>query len=588
MRSLALFLLALSLLGTPLLAQETQETNDSSGSSGSAADGAADSGGREQPPPVPEEPGSVKTPEERAAPAVPSETDIRLPNMLLQVREVELDTVAAALPDSPPVELPDISGPLPADGDDAEATASIQLPDPGGPGFTAETREQEASLFSRGVLGIGTMNHIIGSLSLYRLGVDPRLRFEFDHEGYDGYQFQQPGDGFFHQANSLTGSVEASFPRWELSTEAGFNEVEEGMQDNPNYYSVKRRELSGGVRSQYRAADRLTLQGELDGGATQRIFAVREAETSRRQEEVGLSSTLGAELSFQRFTGIFDLTYQLTALDGGVGHLLGPELSAEMSFPNSLFLSAGAGVAWNFGSYVRGPFSLEVSGTVLDTLTLTLRGGYEVAPFDMSEQWEEELLSGLPAPGESSAPTPIERFYGELTGSWKIVGDALTLDTGVEAEYALNGLDIGTFDTGESVYPLVREERIGIAPRLTLNWRQGVLQLSGGWQGELQEAPIWEPDQLYTVSLELSEVAERFGGSVTGEMPVYGAEALMPRLTATSHVDLADGIRLVAEAHDLLAPIMDDGRPRLGPSVTENYPFIEPGFRFIIKTELSL
>lgn len=549
-----------------------------SGSSGGNGDSAAT-------PAVPEEPGTVVTPDQRANPAVPDETDILLPNMLLRVREVELDRVAAALPDSPPVELPDLSGPLPNESGETElATQSIQLPDPGGPGFTAETQEQQASLFSRGVLGIGTMNHILGSLSLYRLGVDPRLRFEFTHEDYDGYQFHEPGDGYFRQINSLTGSVEASFPRWELSTEAAFNEREEGMQENDDFYSVKRREFSGTVRTSYIAADRLTLRGSVGGDAAQRIFAVRAAESSRRQEQVTLSSEFGADLTLEEFTGSLNLDYRLTALSSNTAHLFRPSLSGEYTFASSLFLAGEAGIAWDFGRYLRVPFSLELSGPVADVLTLTLRGGYSVEPFDMSAQWEQELLTGLP----NDRPAPIERFFGQLSGTWRIIGDTLTMDAALEGGYAVNALDIKPFSTGSDTFPLVREPMWELRPRIGLNWRSGVFRLSAGWEADLIESPEWVAPHLLSATMELSEVAERLGGSLRAEMPIY-SEPIVPRLSASAHVDLADGIRLVAEGTDLLAPVLgDEGRPTIGTEVTEDFPFIQPGFRFIIRTELSL
>jgi hypothetical protein len=74
---------------------------------------------------------------------------------------------------------------------------------------------------------------------------------------------------------------------------------------------------------------------------------------------------------------------------------------------------------------------------------------------------------------------------------------------------------------------------------------------------------------------------------MSGELPVY-EELIVPRLGVQGFFDVVEGVRLVTELEDVLAPLLPEGRPRIGSTVNEDFPYIQPGFRLIVKTEISL
>ncbi|TFH04114.1 MAG: hypothetical protein E4H09_04110, partial [Spirochaetales bacterium] len=139
-----------------------------------------------------------------AGPSEPTDTDIMIPDLLLKVEELTVDDVQAVLPPEGALALGQISIPLPAAGDLTVDESAFTVPLPGaavaGPGSTS-------SFFSSGRLGAGSVNHIVGDLSLYKLGESPRFRVEFAHEGLDGYQFQDAGTGFFSSTNTVSGWI---------------------------------------------------------------------------------------------------------------------------------------------------------------------------------------------------------------------------------------------------------------------------------------------------------------------------------------------------------------------------------------------
>jgi hypothetical protein len=62
----------------------------------------------------------------------------------------------------------------------------------------------------------------------------------------------------------------------------------------------------------------------------------------------------------------------------------------------------------------------------------------------------------------------------------------------------------------------------------------------------------------------------------------------MPWLGLTGSFAPSDELEFTLEFADMLAPLLESGRPAHGPSVSPEFPFIEPGFRASIFTRISL
>jgi hypothetical protein len=594
--SCALVLLVLQgVVAQETVAQESNAEQDSGSQSGTAQSetgqsGSGQSGTAQSAEAAPEElPESADPPEpedleQPSAASQPQETDIRLPGMLLEIAEVELDTVAAELPGAGPVELPDVQTPLPAEGELPVADRPLELPSPTGPGMQAEDDDGgEASLFSRGVLGAGSMNHILGSISLYRVGTDPRLRFEFSHEGYDGYQFEEPGTGFFYTENIIEGWVAGSGSTTEFEVETRFRDREEGLQENPDFYSVRHRLLGGSGSFSVRPADRLTIGTNVEASRADRIFTVKASDTARRNGEFFIHPQTRAELQAGDFTGGVELDYDFSALGGEIQQLARGSLFGELGLAGSWFLDGKVGGFWNTEDLWLMPFELGISGSISDVLSISARGGFEVERQRLRDLWQEVSL--LETPQRPLAPE--QSFFGTTRLTWKISGDSLTADSTVTARYSLNGIDIEPYDQASDVYPLRREERLSVMPNLALNWRVNAFRLRGSWEGHLWEKPRWMPRQSFGGSVEYRHSSQRYGVRMSSELPVY-EELIGPRLGVQGFFDIVEGVRLVTELEDVLAPLLPDGRPRIGSTVNEDFPYIQPGFRLIVKTEISL
>ena len=62
----------------------------------------------------------------------------------------------------------------------------------------------------------------------------------------------------------------------------------------------------------------------------------------------------------------------------------------------------------------------------------------------------------------------------------------------------------------------------------------------------------------------------------------------MPQLDLSAYIDVSEAVRISTDVLDVLSPLMPDGRARYGGEATEDFPFVEPGFRVVIKTRVSL
>ncbi|MEE8440156.1 MAG: hypothetical protein V3S41_00420, partial [Spirochaetia bacterium] len=161
-----------------------------------------------------------------SGPAEPSQTEIIIPEFVLRVEELGVEEVEAVLPSEGELALGMIALPLPGADELVVSDIAFDAPLP-----AVAARSEGPAVFSTGRLGAGTANHVLGELSIYKLGTDPRFRLGFAHEGLDGFQFNPAGSGYYAFTNTIDAWLSIQSDVLELEGEAGFVEIEKGLQD---------------------------------------------------------------------------------------------------------------------------------------------------------------------------------------------------------------------------------------------------------------------------------------------------------------------------------------------------------------------
>ncbi|MFP4565225.1 MAG: hypothetical protein ACLFNX_01905 [Spirochaetaceae bacterium] len=520
-------------------------------------------------------------------PEAPEDTEIKLPELLLQVEEAELERVSAELPETAEARLGDVGIPLPTENELAISPAAFEVPGLD-EGDAVETGPAGVSLYSDAALGVGSMNEIIGSLSLYRLGERPRFRLQFSHDGRDGYQFEEPGTGFFDRTEELSGWIEGG-DRTTSRFEGGFIEQERGLQGQPTFFSTKSRFLDGMVELDAPFGDRYRFTPRLEGGYAERLRTG--ADESQAPAGAETFANPGVRVGVETTPGTFyaDAEYLLRYLDDdedGLAQALGLSLGADLLLGRRVSAGARVGVLWPFEEYVYVPFSLRLSATPAEALTLSVGGGMEAAPVRFSERWRETPTFATTS-DTGDVPGWYEEWYADAGLLIDVPDAPLSAEVNGRVAWKHDVPDLRGYvpTAGETSYTL--ENRLSVTPEATMRWDVAPVGIEAGWQSFLLDRAATDPRHGGRLAVDIRNADETLGARGDLRADLYD-DPEMPLLDFSAYIDVSEAVRISTDVLDVLSPLMPDGRARIGGETTPEFPFVEPGFRVVIQTRVSL
>ncbi|MCK4515662.1 MAG: hypothetical protein KAU31_10415, partial [Spirochaetaceae bacterium] len=244
-----------------------------------------------------------------SGPAEPSQTEIIIPEFVLRVEELGVEEVEAVLPNEAELALGQIALPLPGADELAVSDIAFDAPLP-----AVAARSGGPSVFSTGRLGAGTANHVLGELSIYKLGTDPRFRLGFAHQGLDGFQFNPAGTGYYTFTNAIDGWLSIQSETLELEGEAGFAESEMGLQDKSVYNAVSVRATDLTAELTYTPDPLVTVTAGLDAGMATRLQTTSDAAAPPRDQEYVVEPAVEARIDVRSLDLIFRSSYSLRLL----------------------------------------------------------------------------------------------------------------------------------------------------------------------------------------------------------------------------------------------------------------------------------
>jgi len=523
----------------------------------------------------------------------PSEPEIVLPPILLKVQDVTQEKIDTPLPEEQAPSLPQIDVALPQVQNIKLGSAAYDVPVPTqGPNGTSvqTTSQSQASFFSDGLIGAGSMNHIIGDITLYKLGSDPRFNIEFSHERLDGYlapsstsTFQPAGAGFFNRKDALVGSLTYSAKNvFNFDTHDYYRETEDGLQGNANTYSsVTHRFISGAAKAEYAGASPFTFGVSIGATSGDMSLAGPSPTNALNAQELAVNPALNLGLNFSKVNGTLTGYYSATQTTGpvqSVGQTAGGTLSMSAELPLALTLKGSVGAEWEKTIRWAIPFSLELDGVYKDLLTYRLYGGYRVDRQSYFDLWTE-----YPFLDQSTNLVPSLEWYGGASASWHF-GPALGLQSGVDFSDASAAVLPGSAQAGTGLFSFTQGRATVLGPSAELSWDPtGPFSLKLGWKGNFLNPGPFVPLSSFNVDAELSDTNGRYGGALSGTMNLdtispFAAE--MPNISLSGYLRVSSGVSFHLNMNDLLSPL-SSGRK------TWNY-YYEPGFRVTVTTRISL
>jgi len=511
---------------------------------------------------------------------LPGDPQIVMPEVILNLEDLSVENVQAQLPPEEDLLPPVRPVPVLTEGDLAVGEPVIPAAPVEGEG--APSAQNQRLLASEIQLGAGTLGLISGSVSLKTLGPDPRFSLAFNHETLDGFAGHSPGSGYNSRTDGLDGGLKFAVGGVSTDLSGTFKEDENGLQQVSNsggYSSTLSRTISGSA-SFSGAIDWLTLTATAAGGLD---TITLQGQAPQPSSEVRIAPSLGAQARFGAFTIGLDALYGYRTdwyLGGAQDYLhrirVGPSLTVEL--PANFEIQGR--VAWfaNSAGLSTFPFTLSVTGTPLDFLTLSLEGGLKVVTYDA----HDVLVAS-----DFAQPTPLSDdhgWYGAASAQMSLTRDLSATVKGSFLQSAQMPVGSSTQDPATGLYAVTQGPGTELLLNAGLRW--GItpyISLSGGWNHEFLDRPLFTPIDQVTGGILGLDPNGRFGGGITvAAGPTADGTLQQPLLNLSAFWKIIDPLKLQLDADDLLGPLVGARQNLVAPA------YVTPGFRLGLSVGMSL
>ncbi len=508
----------------------------------------------------------------------PSEPDIVLPQIILEIDDMSVEKIEAALPPEEELLPPLRDIPLPAPGEiDVDDTAII-------PAISGTEQAASASggLSADALFGIGMENTVLGKLSVKTLGTTPRLSFSFSHDAADGFSGNAAGSGFDSRTEALSGGLAAVLGPLDAAFKGNYREDEFGLQgQSAGYTSRTSRGADADVDFSFKPADWFTFGTGLGAGTD--TFTLNGA-VPRSILEYRIAPRLSAEARFKPVRIGLSSAYSYRWADFGGGslqemHRVRTTLSAGVELPASLFLEGSVAWLWSTSAAPNlFPFELRFSGTPFGFLTFSAGGGFAAAAYDAGS-----LLSAYRLVLPGGPLSDDAGWFADVSFSLSPAKDlilnakaAFSESTAMPDSAAMPNVNPAT-----GLYDLFQRGGYRLSHDVGLQWNAvpGVT-LGGSWRHEYLDRPAFLPiDEIKAEGIAM-EPSGAFGGSFSAAYRTGNTPVQLPVLNVGGFVRASPSVQLKLDFEDVLQPAL--GGPRQGMS-----PYVDSGFRIIARAQVS-
>lgn len=508
----------------------------------------------------------------------PEEPEIILPSVVLEIEDLSIERVTAALPEDEELLPSEPQLPLPEaeELEVREPQLDLTLPPTGSSVF--EIKEGKY-LSAEAILGTGTANEFYSKISLFFLGERPEGKILFQHETIDGFSSESPGTGYNTREDTLDGYIDFDLKNSEFSFEGSFSELERGLQEKGSYFSKINRFVDLGVSSAYRFNDWFSLKGSISGSAANQVLTDGPPPSEQIFEYYILPS-VAAEFSFQRwYFGIeprasYRSIPDMSGLSAGRMQVRG-YFGADVT--DYLHLDGGAGWFWSEETAHLFPFDLTLTAALGDFLSFRIGGGYRIIEYQLRDVFRAYPLSDVPAALEDN-----HGWYGDVRTNW-IPTQGWIVDAGV---LYFNNSSMPTFgrtiDAATGLFPFTQVEAQQLSVDAGIRWIISELfSARAGLETEIGDRPEFSPESRLTIDMDLVQPQGKYGAGASLDL-ITGVNDSnqLPVLDLNGFFRLNQYVRFMIEADDVLSVFLEDSRYSWEP-------YVDPGFLLKAKVHIN-
>lgn len=502
---------------------------------------------------------TTETPQESGELPKPDTPALELPPILQELTDKSDAKLEAYIPELdihlPSLEDEDLPVPTQLDVDEVFTLGEIEISE-----IPIPSREygesEEPPWRSNGEIGLGSMSQVTGKIGIHSPGRQNSLDLEFGYNRYDGFQFEQPGSGFFHQDLRLEGGF-STYPEGSyLSFQGLYLETADGLQGNSTSFSeISHRFFRGFGSLILGMEEKAEFFFQVEARGVEQILS---GDTPSTGWEIGLIPRVGVDLTLSWFSARLEGVYSLSGCPGfasSVDHLIYPQITLRAELPQGHAIGGTVGTRWFLGGPLLLPFSLSWEGSFPNRWGFSLSGGYRIRENSYYEFWQETPYLSFGTRDPFSAG-----WFGEGTLS-VYPSSELTVEGGLSFDYFIRGLrGISDVNSDTGLVEILPGTFPGLTTNLSVYWDpEGLFSFSLGWRGSFIERSPLSPAQSIHVRAELGDEESRAGGSVSLETRVW--ETLrMPILQGSAFLWVSDTVRFILTGEDLLAPLINGDR----------------------------
>jgi len=510
----------------------------------------------------------------------PSEPEIVLPNVILEIEDLSVENVKAVLPEEEIVP-PEFEIPLPDAGDlQIEEPAAVPvLPQTGG----GSVRQKEGKHFiAEGVLGAGTLNHFVSSFSLYQFEKEPEGKLLFRHEVLDGFSGEAIGSGYTTREDSIAGTVRVKKGQLKIEAEGSFDDLERGLQGNGDFYSKISRFARGRGNLEYAVSNDFILKGGINTSITTQLLTQSGStvQGSGKSTEYLFSSSIEGRYCFER--GFFGLMPRFDYRNGGYDNIYSlkrAEVRGLFGVDLNPFSRLDGNVSWFWSDEIQYlfPFNLTLLVYPTDLFSVSTSLGYRLQEYNLHDILSEYLFAGIPDALEDSSGWFFDiNSHVNISQGWVVYGGlSLIQNSGLPSVGEL-------LDEATGLFPLHQEEAVQLTYEVGVRWNRSMnFSTYFSWISEFLDRPRFFPANRFNFEASWNSRSGKYGGVVSSVFYTGVNDFVQaPLINVEGFYRFSDSLMLSAQADDVLYPVLDDPRYSW-------FPYVDMGLKITVKAHIT-
>ena len=478
----------------------------------------------------------------------PSSIELIIPTIIIEFEGQSEQVMELIVPDYDEIVLPDFEIYLSDPGEIPIEELEFDLPLPG---FVEYNYSEGSSFFSEGFLGFGAKNHLLGNISLFRLGEGLRFSLTFAHDGLDGFGQNDAGTGYFYRKEAFEGDFRNGDESFMISGSGSFKENEDGLQQQVSSHTSIIHRLST-VEFGISSNGSFSWNGDLGLTIAEKTIT---GVLPKLYDELVFSASGGVGWEKKWFSIGFEgdyvynrqKEYNTTMIDKNI---IGSKL--QLGFALDTFdITATGGIFWLPGSYPEYPLSISLAGAFKDILQYQTSGGYFFRNYLNYETWSSYSFFG-------SADGIDEGWFwdGKITGS-----SLFDINFGFYWLYRnmenYMSVDLDSYDAATGLFPIssVQGQYLDLSPFIKLALPSG-LSVVFGWNGQmLGDTDAFNP--VHSVYSDIEYKRDFYELYLSGE---YSLDPFIsiPELSLGASYSISEGVEISLEGTDILGFFSDD------------------------------